>query len=111
MKSSSLSSSKGLTDVVATGGRPAVVDGTVEIGRDAEDRLLAEFGVVVVGLLLGVTETADEALLFPAEVEDSVLMPPTEAVASLLMNPDGNVVNRPPFCPSEEAGFLAKELF
>jgi hypothetical protein len=53
----------------------------------------------------------DEALLFLTVVEDSVLIPPTEAVASLLMNPDGSVVNRPPFCPSEEAGFLAKELF
>ncbi len=100
MKSSSLSASKGLTDVVvATGGRPAVVDGTVEIGRDAEDRLLAEFDVVVVGLLLGVTATVDEALLFLAVVEDSVLIPPTEA----LVNPVADVVNRPPFCPSEEA--------
>jgi hypothetical protein len=83
----------------------------VEIGRDAEDRLLTEFDVVVVGLLLGVTETVDEALPLLVVIEDSVLIPPREAVASLLMNPDGNVVNRPPFCPSEEAGFLAKELF
>jgi hypothetical protein len=108
---SSLSASKGLTDVVtATGGRPTVVDGTVEMGRDAEDRLLTEFDVVV-GLLLGVTATVDEALLFLVVEEDSVLIPPTEAVASLLVNPDGAVVNRPPFCPNEEAGFLAKELF
>ncbi len=79
----------------------------MEIGRDAEDRLLNEFDVVVVGLLLNVTATVDEALLFLALVEDSVLIPPTEAV----VNPDGAVVNRPPFCPSEEAGLLTKELF
>ncbi len=78
----------------------------MEIGRDAEDRLLTEFNVVV-GLLLCVTETVDEALLFLAVVEDSVLIPPTEAV----VNPVATVVSKPPFCPSEEAGFLAKELF
>jgi hypothetical protein len=78
----------------------------VEIGREAEDRLLTEFDVVV-GLLLCVTATVDEALLFQAEVEDSVLIPPMEAV----VNPVAAVVSRPTFCPSEEAGLLAKELF